>query len=536
MMKTVTPVELKEMLHDKEELALLDLREQGVFANEHQLFACCIPLSHLELKIYDFVPRQNTRIVLVDQGPSDKLGLAEKGAERLASLGYSNGAIMEGGIEGWRSAGFELFSGVNVLSKVFGEFVEVTYDTPRVTAEELKAKLDTDQQLVILDARPQEEYHRMNIPGGIDSPGAELVFRVHDVAPDPETAVVVNCAGRTRSIIGAQSLINAGIPNPVAALKDGTMGWQLAGFELEYGQERHAPAPSTAGIAKAQACAARVARRFGVKKVNRDTLNAWAEEADTRTLYVLDVRLPDEFEAGHLKGARNAPGGQLVQATDEYVAVRKARLVLVDDNEVRATMTASWLVQMGWTDVYVLAGGMGDGPLVQGSLRSKILGFETGDTLSPLDLKAMLDSGEKLAVVDLGTSIEYKKRHIPGAWWGVRSRLDSDLAHISAMDFFVLTSPDGLLAHLAVKEIEANRPDSTVRVLDGGTNAWIAAGLPISEGMERAISEEDDVWYKPYEQTDAPYEAMRDYLTWEVALLEKLERDGDAKFRTFTGP
>jgi rhodanese-related sulfurtransferase len=314
------------------------------------------------------------------------------------------------------------------------------------------------------------------------------------------------------------------------------MGWQLAGFELEYGQERHAPAPSTAGIAKAQACAARVARRFGVKKVNRDTLNAWAEEADTRTLYVLDVRLPDEFEAGHLKGARNAPGGQLVQATDEYVAVRKARLVLVDDNEVRATMTASWLVQMGWTDVYVLAGGMGDGPLVQGSLRSKILGFETGDTLSPLDLKAMLDSGEKLAVVDLGTSIEYKKRHIPGAWWGVRSRLDSDLAHIPPMDSFVLTSADGLLAHLAVKEMEANRADSTVQVLEGGTNAWIAAGLPISEGMERAISEVDDVWYKPYEQTDAPYEAMRGYLTWEVALLEKLERDGDAKFRAFTGP
>ncbi|MGD9319084.1 MAG: rhodanese-like domain-containing protein [Desulfobacteraceae bacterium] len=535
-MKIITPIQLKEMLHDREELALLDLREQGVFTKEHQLFACSVPLSHLELKLYDFVPRQDTRIVLVDQGPSDKLGLAGRGAERLGSLGYSNVAIMEGGIEEWRSLGFELFSGVNVLSKVFGEFVEVTYHTPRLTAEELKAKLDAGQKLVILDARPQEEYHRMSIPGGIDSPGAELVHRVHDVAQDPETAVVVNCAGRTRSIIGAQSLINAGIPNPVTALKDGTMGWQLAGFELEYGQKRHAPIPSAAGLTKARACAEQVAKRFGVKKINRDTLGTWAKERDTRTLYVLDVRLPKEFEAGHLEGARNAPGGQLVQATDEYVAVHNARLVLVDDNEVRATMTASWLVQMGWTDVYMLEGGIGDGPLVLGPHRAKILGFEEEESLSPVALKGMLDSGEKLAVVDLGSSVEYKDRHIPGAWWGVRSRLSSDLSRIPPMDSFVLTSPDATLAHLSVKEVEACRPGATVQVLNGGTNAWIAAGLPISEGMERAISETDDVWYKPYEQTDAPYEAMRDYLTWEVALLEKLERDGDARFRTFTGP
>lgn len=535
-MQIIAPIQLKEMLHAKEEIALLDLREQGAFAREHQLFACSVPLSRLELKMCDFVPRQSTRIVLVEQGPLDKLGLAEKGAERLASFGYTNVANMEGGIEGWRSAGFELFSGVNVLSKVFGEFVEFTYRTPRLTAEELKAKLEAGHNVVILDARPQEEYQRMSIPGSIDSPGAELVYRVHDVVPDPETAVVVNCAGRTRSIIGAQSLINAGIPNPVAALKDGTMGWQLAGFELEHGQKRHAPPPSSAGLCRAQACAERVGKRFGVKKINRDTLERWAKEHDRRTLYVLDVRLPEEFEAGHLPGARNAPGGQLVQATDEYVAVHNARLVLVDDNEVRATMTASWLIQMGWSDVYVLKGGSDNGALVPGPHQSKIHGFRENESVSPMALNAMLESGDKLAVVDLGTSSEYINRHIPGAWWGVRSRLASDLSRIPPVDSFVLTSPDGILAHLAVEEVEACRPGPAVRVLDGGTSAWTAAGLPISGGMERAISEADDVWYKPYEQTDAPYEAMREYLSWEVALLEKLKRDGDTRFRTFTRP
>ena len=67
-------------------------------------------------------------------------------------------------------------------------------------------------------------------------PGAELVLRVRDIAPSPDTTIVVNCAGRTRSIIGAQSLINAGIPNKVVALRNGTMGWHLAGFTCDKGE------------------------------------------------------------------------------------------------------------------------------------------------------------------------------------------------------------------------------------------------------------------------------------------------------------
>jgi rhodanese-related sulfurtransferase len=533
-MKSVSPQQVKEMFHDKKELALLDVREQGAFAKEHQLLACCVPFSHMELKLGDLVLRHATRIVVVDEGPPDKLRLGERAAERLAGFGYSDVSVMEGGISAWRASGFELFSGVNVLSKAFGEFVEVTYDTPSVTAKELKSKIDSGKKLIILDSRPEDEYHRMNIPGGIDSPGAELVYRVHDLVPDPETMIVVNCAGRTRSIIGAQSLINADIPNPVAALKDGTMGWQLAGFQLEHGQERYAPAPSLAGVAKAKACAARVANRFGVKKVGPATLEAWTRDSDIRTLYLLDVRLKEEFEAGHLIGARNSPGGQLVQAADEYIAVRSARVVLVDDTEVRAIMTASWLVQMGWKDVYVLAGGIGDAPLVKGPHISGILGFKKGDSITPLQLKGMFDSRDQFAVVDLATSLQYQRRHIPGALWGVRSRLESDLLRIPPVECLVLTSPDGILANLAVKEIKSILPSVQVHVLEGGTAAWVEAGLPTAQGLERVICEADDVWYKPYEHKDATQEAMRAYLAWETALVDQIERDGDAGFRSFT--
>jgi len=481
--KKVRPQHVKEMFHDDDELALIDVREQGAFSKEHMLLTCCVPFSHMELKIGDLVPRKTTRMVLVGGRGADNGQLGEKAAERLAGFGYSDISVMEGGVSAWRAAGFEFFSGVNVLSKAFGEFVEAAYDTPRVTAEELKAKVDSGQKVIILDSRPEDEYHRMCIPGGIDAPGAELVYRLHDLTPDTDTLVVVNCAGRTRSIIGAQSLINAGIPNPVAALKGGTMGWRLAGFQLEHGQDRKAPPPSPAGLSTARACAARLADRFGVKKIGADTLKAWMIEADTRTLFLLDVRLPGEFESGHMKEARNAPGGQLVQATDEYVAVRNARLVLVDDTEVRAVMTASWLIQMGWRDVYVLSGGIGDAPLVRGSHIPEIFGFEKADSITPLELKQMLDSGETVAIVDLSTSIQYRHCHIPGAWWGVRSRLTSGLKPLLPVDSLVLISQDEPLAHLAVKDVRAILPVMPIRVLQGGTESWMKAGLPTAEGL-----------------------------------------------------
>src|SRR5258708_11447288 len=194
----------------------------------------------------------------------------------------------------------------------------------------------------------------MSIPTAINVPGAELVLRVHDLAPSPETLVVVNCAGRTRSIIGAQSLIDAGVPNKVVALRNGTMGWNLAGLTCETGKDRRALASSDHGTAWAKSAAARVARRFGIERIDRAALDRFRSESGQRSLYLFDVRDPTEYAAGHVAGAVSAPGGQLVQATDQYAGTLHARIVCVDDREARAVMTASWLKQMGWREVYVL--------------------------------------------------------------------------------------------------------------------------------------------------------------------------------------
>src|SRR5687767_9139994 len=283
---------LSERLGGTDELALLDVREQGVHYRGHPFFAVSAPLSRLELMIGDLVPRRSVPVVVLDGGDE---GLAERAARKLAQLGYLDVSMLEGGCAGWKAAGGELFSGVNVPSKAFGEFVEHQYDTPRMPPDNLKELLSKNRDMVILDSRPFEEYHRMNIPGGVDVPGAELAYRVHDLAPDPDTLVVVNCAGRTRSIIGCQSLRNAGIRNPVVALKDGTMGWELAGFDCERGSRRVAADPSAEGRAQARAAADTVAARFEVKFIDSKGVRRWQADRE-RTLYLLDVRTREEFE------------------------------------------------------------------------------------------------------------------------------------------------------------------------------------------------------------------------------------------------
>ena len=472
----------------------------------HPFFACSAPLSRLEMMIGDLVPRRDAPIVVLDGGDE---GLAEQAAFRLKGLNFANVEILEGGCAAWKASGGELFSGVNVPSKAFGEFVEHHYATPRIPASELKGLLAQKKKLVILDSRPFEEYHRMNIPGGIDVPGAELAWRVHDLAPDPETLVVVNCAGRTRSIIGCQSLRNAGIPNQVVALKDGTMGWDLAGFECERGSSRTAAEPSPQGRSKARELAAQVARRFQVKFISPSEL-----DQRNRTLYLLDVRTREEFEKDRVAGSRHAPGGQLLQAADEYVGVRNARVVLIDPERVRAVMTASWLNQMGWPDVHVLESEEG-------------LPRESGPRRPAAFTPWPSVREPEGALLDLSTSLRFRRRHIPGAWWGVRSRLADAASKISAENL-TLTSEDGVLAHLAAPE--ASRLWKNVRVLEGGNAAWKGEW---EAGVERATTATDDVWYKPYDHGSDYEKHAREYLSWEVTLVDQLKREPAVRFKTF---
>ena len=514
--KLLEPLAIKAMLSDGRELALIDLREELIFSRSHLLWARSVPLSRLELRFARLVPRRDTRIVLCDDGD----GLVERAVNILADAGYTDIASLRGGIAAWEKAGLELFSGINVPSKAFGEHIEHACHTPSVSAEELDGLMRSGADMVVVDSRPFDEFQRVSIPGATNVPGAELVLRIHDIAPSPETLVVVNCAGRTRSIIGAQSLINAGLPNKVVALRNGTMGWTLAGLMPDSGKNKRFTEPSSGGLAFAKSAADRVAKRFGLMRIDAKALESFRADT-TRTLYVFDVRDPTDYAAGHFSGAVNAPGGQLVQATDQYAATLGARIVLIDDREVRAVMTASWLKQMGWRDVFVLAASGSE----KGRPPASVLGAAPpADRAIEAKGLSELVAKDRVIVIDLSLSPAYRKGHIPGAWFAIRTRLSHALAKIPMNGELVLTSEDGVLAGLAAGETRVPS-----RYLRGGNAAWKAAGFTLST-EPRMADEPLDYWPKPYERADDAKGAMNEYLSWEVDLLPRIERDGTARF------
>lgn len=516
---TVSPRDLKNMLHDGGELALLDVREEGQFGEGHLLFATPLPYSRLETGIVTLVPRKNARIVLCDDGD----GVAERAVKRLNAIGYSDVSVLAGGNTAWGAAGYAMFKGVNVPSKLFGELVEHVYNTPRVTVTELAQMKERNEDFVIVDGRPYTEYNKMNIPGGICCPNAELPLRIRGIVSNPKTKIIVNCAGRTRSIMGAQTLLNFGIENPVYALENGTQGWVLANFELERGATRKYPDTiDTAALPALQASARQLMARHNVATVSAAQVEGWLAQTD-RSLSVLDVRTPEEFAAGSLPGAVHAPGGQLVQATDAWVGVRNARIVLVDSEGVRAPVVAAWLKQLG-CDVHVLQGGVDSGLKVPLPAQAALPPVAK---ISAQALKQALENGSCSALY-LGPSMNYRQQHVPGSRWSIRPRIVRDAGNAKQV---VLITRDSAVAQAAAIDLaEAGFTD--VRLLEGGLAAWTSAGyaLEASPGVP-ADSECIDYLFFVHDRHTGNREAMRQYLAWETGLIRQLDAQDKGSFR-----
>lgn len=524
--KRISPGQLKSMLHDGGEIALLDVREAGQFGESHLLFATPLPYSRLELDIGALVPRRSARIVLCDDG---ELGVAGLAARRLQATGYTDIAVLDGGTKGWTVAGYTLFRGVNVPSKLFGELVEHVYHTPHVTAQDLVHMKESGDDFIVLDGRPLNEHHKMTIPGSTCCPNAELPYRIASMVKNPNTRIVVNCAGRTRSILGAQTLINFGIPNPVYALENGTQGWLLSDFQLEHGSARKYPDKIDESTLPAQqAAATKLMERFAVKTVAAKDVQAWLRDVN-RSTYLIDIRTPEEFKAGSLPGAVHAPGGQLIQATDQWVGVRNARIVLIDKEAVRAPVVASWLKQLG-CDVYVLEGGITSELKGSHVAKPALPGLAV---ISAVGLKHALDAGT-CTVIDLGASTHFRKAHIPGSRWSIRSQMV--VATHNAKGTIVLVSDDADIARLAAVDLnEAGIMD--VCLLDGGLAAWTKAGYATAASPGVPPDPECiDYLFFVHDRHAGNREAMKQYLAWETGLMAQLDEQDKALFHVLSSP
>ncbi|MEM0988055.1 MAG: rhodanese-like domain-containing protein [Pseudomonadota bacterium] len=528
MAATITATELHARLHgpDAGEVALLDVRELGQIAEGHILFSAPLPYSRLELGLPDLVPNRRVPLILLDAGD----GVAARAAVRAQSMGYHDISMLDGGVAAWQAAGYELFDGVNVPSKVFGELIELDQHTPRLSASDLQARRDAGEKLVVVDGRPLDEYRRMNIPGATCCPNGELALRIDSLVPDADTTVVINCAGRTRSIIGAQTLIDLGLPNPVYALENGTQGWELAGLTLHRGTEGSLPLPAAAEARRDTALA--LAEQHGVARIDRATLEAWLRDID-RTLYLFDIRTSaeradDDDDVAELLAHQrvvHAPGGQLVQATDRWVGVRRARIVVMDTEGVRAPVVAAWLSRLGH-NAAVVDGGI-----------SALAGLPTRPApvapnippLARINLTALTNGPlrQTATIIDLRNSADYRGAHIPGAKWSTRARI----TEVAGSRHNLLVAQDPKVAELAAIDLrEAGVTE--LGYLDVGMGRWRAAGHPVTESpSDPPDADRIDFIFHTHDRHQGNLDAARAYLSWEVALIDRLSPEERAVFR-----
>lgn len=526
-------------LRDEErELALLDVREEGQFGMGHPLWAVNAPYSRLESVVGGFVPRRDCPIVLLDAAD----GVADRAARRLGALGYSDVAVLLGGIPAWREAGHPLFNGVYVPGKVLGEWIEHRLGTPSIDADALQAMRAEGRPLLILDPRTEAEHAARHVPDAVSCPNGELLYRYGAISPSADTLVVVACGGRTRGIVGAQTLIDAGVPQRVVALADGNHGWQLAGHALEAGLTRRAAAPDELQADEGRARAEALAIAHGVPIIGLETLQQWRRDP-ARTTIVLDVRTPQEYARGSLEGARSAPGGQLVQASDRWLGTLRARVLLVDDDGVRAVQTALWLRRLGWQASALRMArrpeyGFAPAPAAGGADavgisadRAARIEPDEGDVpriapeIAAAQAHEQWRSGAQVICVD--SSESFLSAHPPGAIWANRARLDAVLALARAGQSLLLFSSDGRLAQLAAADVLEQAPGAHVSVVRGGEAAWAAAGLPLEAGAEGDLAREDriDFLYWAHDRRRGNAQAMKAYLDWEKQLVDQAGRE-----------
>jgi rhodanese-related sulfurtransferase len=519
MADRMSPEALQRLFASNTQFACIDIREAGEYNTSHIPGSSLMSRRHLEFQLPLAVPYKGIPVILCDDD-GRRVPLAAATVERM---GYRQVSVLDGGINRWVSRDYPTEWGSNVPSKDFGEKVEVVHHVPELEATDLHERIARGDKLVILDTRTPEEYQRFCIPGGRSVPGGELALRITDITKDldPDTTVIVNCAGRTRSIIGTRVLQRMGLQN-VYGLKNGTSGWLLAGYQLETGADRLTLAPpSPEGVAAAEAYAARLAQEDGVRYLNTAALQAMMARREQETVYLIDVRTQEEYTAGHIPGFRWFPGGQAVQRSDDVAVVHHCPIVFACDRMARATLTASWYRQMGFDEVYAVEGGTAAWAarglsLEKGLAEPSPFGLDTARSQVSLLSPQTLQASKPPVVIFVDTSQDFARGHVPGAHWVPRGWLELRIAEVApARETPVaVTCLDGRSATLAGATLKELGYQS-VAVLDDGMAAWQRAGLPVEKGLAGVMAPPNDVVLSG---PDRNFADMMNYLRWEEAL------------------
>ncbi|THD84691.1 rhodanese [Aliigemmobacter aestuarii] len=521
-MNRISATEASARICGAGEAGLIDLREAGQFGEAHALFAVPLPWSRAELAIGALVPRPDAPLILIDAGD----GVAERAARRFAAMGYADLSVVEGGMPAWEAAGLPVYKGVNVPSKTLGELVEAVWHPTMIRPEDLAAWQRENRRFRFFDARPPAEYGKMRVPGSVCLPNGELAHRIAAL-PDADAPVVITCAGRTRGIVGAIGMRISGHDGPLYALENGTQGWALAGETLERGNTA-APYPELGpdALAASRAAADRVAARFGIPLVTTADFAAMRAEAG-RTTYLFDTRSAPEVAADPVAAAVHAASGQIVQATDQWIGLRRARVVLCCDTGLRSAIAAFWLRQLGY-DARILR--------IDADLRRLAAPPRPGPALPELPRIAAatalrrLHAGETL--IDLRASAAYRQGHVAGARWACRPMLSEMIRRMRPSGVMLIAEDTGEAALAAADLHDLGLP--RVGLVDGGVAAMIGCGAarevtPNDPPDEARI----DHLFFVHDRHDGNLDSSRRYLEWETGLVAQLSAEERAQFHLY---
>lgn len=83
----------------------------------------------------------------------------------------------------------------------------------KISPSEVKAQLDSNENIVILDVRTKQEYKEGHIPKSILVPVGEISKRIENVVSDKDKKIVVYCRSGNRSKVAANNLLKMGYKN-----------------------------------------------------------------------------------------------------------------------------------------------------------------------------------------------------------------------------------------------------------------------------------------------------------------------------------
>ena len=509
----ITPETVRSWISDKEEVAFIDVREIGQHTNGHPFFSISIPYSLFEFNIKILVPNKQTRVILIDNNN----GISDLVYNIAHQMGYSNISIIEGGVEEWVSAGYKLFDGINVPSKSFGELIEKYFHTPSITAKELAQKQKNNENYIVIDGRPFLEYNKMSIPKSICCPNAELFFRVSSYIKDINTEIIINCAGRTRSIIGAQTLIDFGIKNKVKALENGTQGWFLSELSLEHNKNKYLEVlPNDLEIQQLQNKVLKLTNDLNIDLINLKKAQQLIIDKKKST-FIFDVTTSKTISTkpGTIM---NVPGGQLIQATDKYIGVWKATVILVDDGDlIRAGTTSFWLKKMGY-EVYILK---------EGLLKAQTLKFtkEIDHKLIDLDFINLEDlvKIKKQILYDIRSSKDFCKMRIKNSIWLNRAHLYRKKTKTD--DPIIIITDNLEKASLIVQDLKQKDKGAIIKVYKWNQNEITSYPSVIDVTIE-TLSEQNNIDFNfhTHMRHDGNKEHAKQYLEWEINLVSKMDK------------